>query len=136
MSMFCALMLYGGLGAQLNYDYADPNRNNDYGWEIGEAGLQCSKEGFILEAYHLSGVNQSEPDNGVNALFVCYELNVTKYISLTIESGYNFSEGTTNTFGRRLYKADIEYRFSNGMYFKAVKLNNAHYLSTGFTAYF
>lgn len=136
MLTLCTLLLYGGLGAQLDYSYAEPNRNNDYGWEIGEAGLKCENNGYLLEAFHLSGVNQSEPDNGVNALFVGYEINVLERVTITVETGHNFSEGTTNRFGHRLYKAGVEYRFSNGLYFKAVKLADMQYLATGFTADF
>lgn len=134
-NLCAALLLYGGLGAQA----VTPEGfgvGNHYGWELGEAALQCRAEsGLITEIYHLSGVNDEEPDGGINTLFVGYSAKYKQNYAI-IEGGFNLSSGTTNEYGRLMYKASIEHRFKNGMYLKATKLEDTKFVSIGFTAEF
>lgn len=128
------IMLYGGLGAQLDYQYPV---GNSYGWEIGEAGVSIKTEsGFTAELFHLSGVNTEELDCGINAVFVGYEVS-NKY-GLFAESsiGYNFvNEITTNEYGHWLFRNSVGVRY-HGLYFRGVSIDEMKYISTGFTVEF
>ena len=66
-----SLYINGGLGTQYSVDIEDETRTNKYGRRIGEVSLVVEfTNGMYVEAKHISGVDTTEHDYGLNAVMV------------------------------------------------------------------
>ncbi len=66
-----SIYITGGLGYQFTVDPEAQNRTNDYGREIGEVSLIVEfNNGLYIGAKHISGIDTTEHDYGLNAIMI------------------------------------------------------------------
>jgi len=66
-----SVYMSGGLGLQSTVDYNDIDRTNSYGPRVGEVSLVVElNNGLYFEAKHISGIDTTEHDYGLNAIMI------------------------------------------------------------------
>ena len=66
-----SIYITGGLGYQFTVDEEDYSRTNRYGREIGEVSLIAEfNNGLYIGAKHISGIDTTEHDYGLNAIMI------------------------------------------------------------------
>ena len=141
---FC-IYLSGGLGIQSGYEMieeghyrATRNTTNEYGLLVGQLSLIAETELFFAELKHLSGINTSEGDIGLNAAMLGVKLDHNQFyvktgVGVQIQTSEEFQ---TNDYGSVIIEASAGVNFGDGMFLQGSIVDDMSFVILGMSSHF